>query len=88
MPDDIAVCETERYDSIESISVAHRVNSLAGVSGSTAYRAENDGVSQWIPLHFFLRVSKAALHVALRMMLHLNGFHYNFFYEYSKQYHA
>ena len=30
------------------ISVAHMVSSLAGVCGSTAHRAENNGVSQWL----------------------------------------
>jgi hypothetical protein len=37
-------------DSIESISVAHRVNPLAEVLDSSAHVAESYSVSQWVTL--------------------------------------
>lgn len=59
-PDDITIIVNGQRLDIKSVSVALDTDSLADVIGSLAHGAESNDTSQWSPLWFPLRASKAA----------------------------
>ena len=59
-PDDITIIVNGQRLGIKSVSMVLSTDSLADVLGSLAHGAEGDNISQWPPLWFPLRVSKAA----------------------------